>query len=76
MAKRKNVVDAAVLEHAAREELNQTSPRVMAVLRPLKVVIQNYPENKIEEVDLLNNPENPDAGTRKVPFSSGFVFGT
>ena len=69
MAKRKNVVDAAVLEHAAREELNQTSPRVMAVLRPLKVVIQNYPENKIEEVDLLNNPENPDAGTRKVPFS-------
>ena len=69
MAKRKNVVDAAVLEHAAREELNQTSPRVMAVLRPLKVVIQNYPENKIEEVDLLNNPENPNAGTRKVPFS-------
>jgi len=69
MAKRKNVVDVAVLEHAVREELNQTSPRVMAVLRPLKVVIQNYPEEKIEEVDLLNNPENPDAGTRKVPFS-------
>jgi len=69
MAKRKNVVDVAVLEHAVREELNQTSPRVMAVLRPLKVVIQNYPEEKIEEVDLVNNPENPDAGTRKVPFS-------
>ena len=69
MAKRKNVVDVAVLEHAVREELNQTSPRVMAVLRPLKVVIQNYPEEKIEEVDLVNNPENPAAGTRKVPFS-------
>ena len=69
MAKRENVVDVAVLEHAVREELNRTSPRVMAVLRPLKVVIQNYPEGQVEEVDAINNPEDPAAGTRKVPFS-------
>jgi glutaminyl-tRNA synthetase len=52
-----------------REDLNKRSPRVMAVLRPLKVVIDNYPENQIEEMEAVNNPEDPGAGTRKVPFS-------
>lgn len=69
MAKRENVVDVAALEHAVREELNRTSPRVMAVLRPLKVVIENYPEGQVEELDVINNPEDAEAGTRKVPFS-------
>ena len=69
LAKRASVVDIALLEHVLREELNQTSPRVMAVLKPLKVVITNYPENQVEELDAVNNPENPAAGTRKVPFS-------
>jgi len=64
-----STVDVALLEHCVREDLNKTSPRVMAVLRPLKVVIDNYPENKTEEMDAINNPENPSAGTRKVPFS-------
>ncbi|MCX6835788.1 MAG: glutamate--tRNA ligase family protein, partial [candidate division Zixibacteria bacterium] len=69
LAKRASVVDIALLEHVLREELNQTSPRVMAVLRPLKVVITNYPENQVEDLDAVNNPEDPAAGTRKVPFS-------
>lgn len=69
LAKRASVVDIALLEHILREELNQTSPRIMAVLRPLKVVITNYPENQVEELDAVNNPENPAAGVRKVPFS-------
>jgi glutaminyl-tRNA synthetase len=69
LAKRASVVDIALLEHVLREELNQTSPRVMAVLKPLKVVITNYPENKTEELDAVNNPENPAVGSRKVPFS-------
>ena len=69
MAKRENVVDVGALEHAVREELNRTAPRVMGVLRPLKVIIQNYPDGQVEEVDLINNPEDPSAGTRKAPFS-------
>ena len=69
VAKKENVIDVAQLEHSIREDLNKRAPRVMAVLRPLKVVITNYPENKIEEVDVINNPEDPSAGTRKVPFS-------
>ncbi len=69
MAKRENVVDAAALEHAVREELNRTAPRVLGVLRPLKVTIENYPEGQVEEVDVINNPEDPAAGTRRVPFS-------
>jgi glutaminyl-tRNA synthetase len=64
-----NTVDIALLEHCLREDLNKTSPRVMAVLRPLKVVIDNYPEGRTEELDAVNNPEDPKAGTRKVPFS-------
>jgi glutaminyl-tRNA synthetase len=64
-----STVDIALLEHCLREDLNKTSPRVMAVLRPLKVVIDNYPEGQVEELDAVNNPEDPSAGTRKVPFS-------
>jgi len=69
VAKRENLVDIANLEHAIREDLNVRAPRVMGVLNPLKVVIENYPEEQIEEVDVINNPEDPSAGTRKVPFS-------
>ena len=64
-----STVDIALLEHCLREDLNKTSPRVMAVLRPLKVVIDNYPEDQVEELDAINNPEDPSAGTRKVAFS-------
>src|SRR3954447_8209513 len=69
VAKRENTVDVAQLEHAVREDLNAHAPRVMGVLRPLRVVIENYPEAKTEEVDVINNPEDASAGTRKVPFS-------
>src|SRR5260370_7761616 len=58
-----------MLEHFVREVLNKRAPRVMAVPRPLKVVIDNYPENQVEEMDAVNNPEDASAGTRKVPFS-------
>jgi len=64
-----SVVDIALLEHCLRQDLNRTARRVMAVLRPLKVVITNYPEGQTEEMDAVNNPEDPAAGTRKVPFS-------
>ena len=62
-------VDVALLEHCVREDLNRRAPRVMGVLRPLKVVIENYPEGQVEELDAVNNPEDATAGTRKVPFS-------
>jgi glutaminyl-tRNA synthetase len=62
-------IELAMLEHFVREDLNKRAPRVMAVLRPLKVVIDNYPENQVEEMDAVNNPEDPAAGSRKVPFS-------
>ena len=61
--------DVAMLDHAIRDVLNRTAVRRMAVLRPLKVVIENYPEGQIEQLQAVNNPEDPDAGTRKVPFS-------
>jgi len=61
--------DIALLEHCLREDLNKRAPRVMGVLRPLRVVIENYPEDKVEQLDAVNNPEDPGAGTRKVPFS-------
>ena len=64
-----STVDLALLEHCLRDDLNKTSPRVMAVLRPLKVVIDNYPEGQVDELDAVNNPEDASAGTRKVPFS-------
>jgi glutaminyl-tRNA synthetase len=69
VAKANSIVDLVQLENSLREELNRTSPRFMAVLRPLKVVIVNYPEDKVEELDAINNPEDPSMGTRKVPFS-------
>jgi len=69
VAKRESYVDIALLEHCLREELNKRAPRVMAVLRPLRVVIDNYPEDKVEELDAENNPEDPSMGTRKIPFS-------
>ncbi len=69
VAKRDSMVDIALLEHCVREDLNERAPRVMGVLRPLRVVIDNYPEDMAEELDALNHPANPDMGTRKVPFS-------
>ncbi len=63
------IIDMAWLEEAVREDLNKRAPRVMGVLRPLKVVIDNYPEGQVEELDAVNNPEDPSAGTRKVPFA-------
>lgn len=69
VAKSNSVVDIALLEHCLREDLNKRAPRVMAVLRPLKVIIDNYPEGRVEELEAVNNPEDPSAGTRKIPFS-------
>ena len=69
VAKRDSVVDVGLLEHCLRESLNQRAPRVMAVLKPLRVVIENYPEDSVEEVEALNNPEDPSMGTRMLPFS-------
>jgi glutaminyl-tRNA synthetase len=69
VAKRNSTVDIAMLEHSLREDLNRHAPRVMAVLRPVKVVIENYPEGQVEELDAVNNPEDPSMGTRKVSFS-------
>jgi glutaminyl-tRNA synthetase len=69
VAKRNSTVDIAMLEHCLREDLNKRAPRVMAVLRPLKVVIDNYFEGQVEELDAVNNPEDPSMGTRKVAFS-------
>jgi glutaminyl-tRNA synthetase len=69
VAKTDSTIDIALLEHSLREDLNQRAQRVMAVLHPLRVVIDNYPEGRVEEMDAVNNPEDPDAGARKVPFS-------
>ncbi|HEV8307812.1 MAG TPA: glutamine--tRNA ligase/YqeY domain fusion protein [Methylomirabilota bacterium] len=69
VAKADNVVDIAHLEHCLREDLNRRAPRVMGVLRPLRLVLENYPEGQTEELDAINNPEDPSMGTRKVPFS-------
>jgi len=69
LAKRDSIIDVALLEHCVREDLNKTAPRVMAVLRPLKVIIDNYPEDQVEELEAINNPEDPGMGTRKIPFS-------
>ena len=63
------IVELEMLEHFLREDLNKRAPRAMAVLRPLKIVIDNYPENLVEEMEAVNNPEDPSAGARKVPFS-------
>src|SRR5215468_9405511 len=69
VAKKENVIDVAQLEHSIREDLNRRAPRVMTVLRPVKVVVTNYPEGQVEQVDVINNPEDESAGTRKVPFA-------
>jgi glutaminyl-tRNA synthetase len=69
VAKRDSVVDTALLEHCLREDLNKRAQRVMAVLRPLRVVIENYPEGQVEAMEAVNNPEDPSMGTRQVPFS-------
>lgn len=69
LAKRDSLVDVAQLEHAVREDLNARAPRVMAVLDPLRLVIENYPEGQVDEIEAVNNPEDETAGTRKVPFS-------
>ncbi|MEJ2102258.1 MAG: glutamine--tRNA ligase/YqeY domain fusion protein [Desulfobacterales bacterium] len=69
VAKADSMVDIALLEYCIREVLNKQAPRVMGVLRPLKVIIDNYPEDQVEELDAINNPEDPDKGTRKIPFS-------
>jgi glutaminyl-tRNA synthetase len=68
VAKADNLVDLALLEHCVREDLNRRAPRRLAVLSPLRLVIENYPEGRVEEVEALNNPEDPAAGTRRVPF--------
>jgi glutaminyl-tRNA synthetase len=69
VARRENVVDVGLLEHHIREDLNKRAPRAMGVLRPLKVVLENYPEGRVEHLAVVNNPEDPTTGTRDVPFS-------
>jgi glutaminyl-tRNA synthetase len=69
VSKTNGIIELAMLEHFVREDLNTRAPRVMAVLHPLRVVIDNYPEGQVEELEAVNNPEDPNAGTRKVPFS-------
>ncbi|MEE8126301.1 MAG: glutamine--tRNA ligase/YqeY domain fusion protein [Nitrospirales bacterium] len=69
VAKRDSVIEMALLEHAIREDLNRSAPRVMAVLRPLKLIIENYPVNQVEKLEAVNNPEDPTQGTRLIPFS-------
>jgi len=69
VAKRNSVVDIAMLEYCQREDLNKKALRVMAVLRPLRIVLENYPESQVEDLDAVNNPEDPGMGMRKVPFS-------
>ncbi|HWR38476.1 MAG TPA: glutamine--tRNA ligase/YqeY domain fusion protein [Patescibacteria group bacterium] len=69
IAKSNSIVDVALLEHCIREDMNKRAPRVMAVLHPLKIVIENYPAGQVEELEAEINPENPELGSRKVPFS-------
>jgi glutaminyl-tRNA synthetase len=69
VAKKENVIDVAQLEHSVREDLNRRAPRVMVVLKPVRVVITNYPDGQVEQVEVPNNPEDPSAGKRQVPFS-------
>ncbi|WP_291987282.1 glutamine--tRNA ligase/YqeY domain fusion protein [Luteitalea sp.] len=69
VAKNESLIDVALLEHSVREDLNQVAPRAMAVLKPLKVVIENYPEGQVEMMQAINNPEDESAGTRQVPFT-------
>jgi glutaminyl-tRNA synthetase len=75
VAKRDNTIQLARLEHSIREDLNARAPRAMVVLHPLRVVIENYPEDRVEELDAVNNPEDPGMGTPKVPFSRVLYVG-
>lgn len=74
VAKRENIIDVGLLEYCVREDLNKTSQRIMGVLNPLKVTIENYPEGQVEELDAVNNPEDENMGTRKVPFTKTFYI--
>ncbi|MGD9852312.1 MAG: glutamine--tRNA ligase/YqeY domain fusion protein [Nitrospirales bacterium] len=74
VAKRDSVIEMALLEHAIREDLNQTAQRVMGVLHPLRIVIENYPEGKVEELEAVNNPEDSSQGKRTVPFSGELLI--
>jgi glutaminyl-tRNA synthetase len=74
VAKVNSILPIEFLEHCVRDDLNKTSPRFMGVLNPLKVTIENYPDDKVEEMDAVNNPEDPSAGTRKVPFSKSIYI--
>ena len=74
VAKAYSVVDIELLEHCIREELNATAPRRIAVMKPVKLVVDNYPEDKVEYFDVSNNPQNPEAGTRKIPFTKNIVI--
>jgi glutaminyl-tRNA synthetase len=69
VAKAENIIEMTLLEYCIREDLNKRAPRVMGVLKPMKLVIDNYPEGKVEELEAINNPEDPEMGTRKIPFS-------
>ena len=69
VAKNDNLIDVALLEHCVREDLNEHAPRAMCILRPLRVVIDNYPDNQAEQIACANHPQKPDMGTRNVPFS-------
>jgi glutaminyl-tRNA synthetase len=69
VAKVNSIIDIEFLEHCVRDNLNKAAPRFMGVLHPLKVVIENYPKDKVEDLEAVNNPEDPTAGTRKIPFS-------
>jgi glutaminyl-tRNA synthetase len=74
VAKTDSMVDIQLLEHCLREDLNKRARRVMAVLKPLKLVIENWPEGKVEELEAVNNPEDPGAGTRRIPFSGSLYI--
>jgi glutaminyl-tRNA synthetase len=74
VAKAYSVVDIELLEHCIREELNATAPRRIAVMKPIKLVVDNYPEDKVEYFEVSNNPQNPEAGTRKIPFTKNIVI--
>jgi len=74
VAKNDNLIDISLLEHCVREDLNANAPRTLCVLRPLRVVIDNYPEDLVEEIECTNHPQNPDMGTRTLPFSREFYI--
>ncbi len=74
IAKRDQTIDVALLEFCVREDLNKRSNRIMTVLNPVKLILDNYPEGQVEELDAINNPENPEAGFRKVPFSKELLI--